>query len=460
MRLTGDGRLSSREDDPLRGGAISSWHRGALAVTVSLVLLLVFSYDLPFFKANAVSAAEFFLSAHFLFFCGTAACLSVRRISGRWYEFCVFILAALYLFLFYGNYLLLVHMSGDSVCQVAYWNILFRPHLTGSVGVAFAKPGQVILLGLVNQLSLVGGHVVFKIGLCLVMAACVWSLVAVATELGGRVAGILAFFLSLWAFETDFVFSGSAIYAIATVFAGLRLYYYHPRWKLLGLVLLALALQFRIEAVAVVAVVWLVHLVRREWRDLVIVAVWTAVSLLIFVGIILKIQGSFDRLNSGAAVGYVGPVLSNGQSNVAITGDPLRYIGEIIKEDFSRNYYLRFLLMISLVGIAGAFTFARRCYLSVMSSLFIVIANVFLLGGTFNLERYCDLVYAFGCSVGAGSVVRYADLAVRRGKILAAVAVVVSLVMLTAVFDFSRLNSYRGLDPASTSEAFVSSMAI
>lgn len=456
----GDGPAPSGNDARLPGRAMSIWHRGALAIIVSLVLIIGFSFDLPFLKANGASAVEFFFSAHFLYFCGAAVFLSLRKISGRWYEFAAFSLAVIYLFLFYGDYLLLVHMSGDSVCQVAYWNILFRPHLTGSVGVAFAKPGQVVLLGLLNQLSLVGGHIVFKIGLCLVMAACVWSLVAVATELGGRAAGVLAFFLSLWAFETDFVFSGSAIYAITTVFAGLRFYYYHPRWKSLGLFLLVLSLQFRIETIAVVSVVWLIHLVRREWRQMAIVTLWALVSLMVFCGIIFKIQGSFDRLNSGAAAGYVGPVLGNGQLDLSSKEGPIRYIGQIMVEDFSNNHYLRFLMVLSLVGIAGVCTFTRRYYLSVLGSLIVVFANVFLFGGTFNLERYCDLVWAFGCSLGVASLVRYADFAIERNKSLAVMGVAVSVVLLMAGFDFSRLNSYRDLDPASTSETFVSSMAI
>lgn len=460
LSVSSDGAVSSGDDACLSGMSIPTWHRGVLTVVVSLVLLIIFSYDLPYLKANGSSAVEFVWSANFLFFCGAAICLSQRSLSGFKYEFCVFALAVIYLFYFYGDYLLLVHMSGDSVCQVAYWNILFRPHLTGSIGVAFAKPGQVVLLGILNQLSLFGGHIVFKIGLCLIMGACVWSLVAVATELGGAAAGVLAFFLSLWAFETDFVFSGSAIYAITTVFSGLRLYYYHPRWKSLGRLLLVLSLQFRIEAVAVVAVVWLIHLARREWRDMVIVTAWGLVSLMIFVGIIFRIQGSFDRLNSGAAVGYVGPVLGNGQTDASIAENPIHYIAEVIAEDFAKNYYLRFLLTLTLVGIAGAFSFARRYYLSVLSSLVIVVANVFFLGGTFNLERYCDLVYAFGCSIGAGTLVRYADCAIQRKKLTAVVVVAILVVVLMAGFDFSRLNSYRDLDPASTSEPFVSAMAI
>jgi len=442
------------------GGIGPVWQRGALAVLMGLAVLLILSYDLPFFNNNAASAAKFFFSAHFLFFCAAAICLSLPWISGRWYELAVFVLAACYLFLFYGDYLLLVHMSGDSVCQVAYWNILFHPLLTGSLGVAFAKPGQVIFLGLLHQLSLLGGHIIFKVGLCLVMAACVWSLAAVATELGGRAAGIMAFFLSLWAFQGDFVLSGSAIYAITTVFAGLRFYFYHPRWRWAGRLLLVLAIQFRIEAIAVLAVMWLLLLVRRDWRELAIFSAWALTSLLIFTAIILKIQGSFARLNSGAAVGYVGPVLSDGQMDPALEASKIAYIGNTIAAEFSGNYAVRFLLLLVLAGLAGVLSHGGWIYVSALASLVVVTANVFLFGGTFNLERYCDLIYAFGCSVGVGSLTRYAGIAVRRGKAPALAGICAAMVVLLAGFDYSRLQTYQELDPASASEFFISAMAI
>ncbi len=431
-----------------------------LALAVGLILLLLFSYDLPFLQRNLSSAIEFFTSVHFLFFCLAGAGLASKRLSDRWYEFSVFILAAVYLFILYGGYLLLLHMSGDSICQVAYWNILSRPHLTGSIGVAFAKPGQVLLLGLLYQLSLLGGHIVFKLGLCLVMAVCVWSLVGVATEVGGRAAGILAFFLSLWAFQEDFVFSESTIYAISALFTGLRLYYYHPRRKGLGRFLLVLTLQFRIEAVAVLGVIWLLALSRKDWRELSIFSGWALLSLLLFVGLIMQIQGSFSRLNSGAAVGYVGPVMGNGQADPALSNGKLQYLAGIVQQEFAGAYHLRFLFMLAILGIAGAFCFDCRPYLMVFASMIIITVNVFLLGGTFNLQRYCDLIYAFSCSIGAAALVRYAKVIVQKRTALRIGGVAVAVIMLMALFDFSRLNSYRHLDPASTSLFFANTMAL
>jgi hypothetical protein len=435
-----------------------------LALGAGLALLLALWRDPAFFVGNWNSGLAFFASRHFLFFSLAAAMLAWPRVANRWYEVTLFSLATLYLYLFYGDYLLLMHMSGDSICQVAYWNILFRPELTGALGVAFGKPGQIILLGLLYQFSLLAGHWLFKVGLCLIMAACVWSLAAVATDLGGRVAGVLAFFLSLWAFQADFVFSGSAIYAITAVFAGLRLYFASPdsagspRWRWLGRLLLVLAIQFRIEAIAVLAVVGLIHWARREWRQMWLFALWTALSLLFFVGLLYMVQGSLDRLNSGAAVGYVGPVLANGQMDPALSEDKIQYIIRMVKEDFSNQVYIRFLFILVIAGISGLVFFPRRYYLSVFASLTVIVANVFLLGGTFNLERYCDLIYAFGCAIGSGVLVCYATWALRRRTFMGAVGVAFAILVLLAGFDFARLNVYQQLDPAGTSEAFASTM--
>jgi len=437
-----------------------AWHHGLLFLAAGPILLLLFSYDLPFLGRNFSSATDFFSSFHCLFFCLAGIGLASGRLSNRWYEFSVVILATVYLYVLYGDYLLLLHMGGDSICQVAYWNILFRPPLIGSIGVAFAKPGQVVLLGLLYQMSLIGGHIVFKLGLCLVMAACVWSLVGVATDFGGRLAGIFAFFLSLWAFQGEFIFSESTIYAITTLFAGLRFYYYHPRLKGLGRLLLVLTLQFRIEAVAILGVIWLLTLFKKDWRELLTFSAWALISLLVFVGIIMQIQGSLRRLNSGAAVGYVKPVTSNGLGDPSFDNNKIKYISDVMQEEFSGTYNIRLLFILAVAGIAGACCFKRKRYLTVFASMIIITANVFLLNGTFNLERYCDLIYAFSCSIGVAALVRYGQFILQKRNAVRLGALALVVVVLMAAFDFSRLETYKHLDPAYTSPMISTAMTL
>lgn len=448
------GEFRPDEDRQLLGLPLSLWQRyGTVSAAAVLVLYLLSSYQLSFLQANAASAADYFFSAEFALFCGIAGVLLWRRLSGLWYELSVFLLAAGFLYFCYGDSLSFFKMNGDNVCQVAYWNILTHPNLAGSIGVSAAKPGQILILGLIYQLSFLWGPLVFKIGLCLVTAACVWSIVAVATELGGRAAGILAFWLSIWAFEASLLYGESSIYVVTPVFVGLRLYYYHPKWKSLGRLLLVLAIMFRIETVAVLAVVWLIHLVRREWRDLAIFSALALTALLLWGGVVLKIQGSFARINSGAAVGYLGPQLDKGQLSQSFATIDFHYIVNNVLEDFSNFYFIRFLLILSLVGIVGAFAFRRRIYLCVFANLLIVLANTLFFGGIIELKRYFTLVFAFSCALGVATLVRYGDLLWRRRRYLELTSLIVALLVVLAGFDYGFFHAY--LDDDSNEKEFV-----
>lgn len=358
----------------------------------------------------------------------------------------VFTLAALYLFVLYGDGLSFFKMNGDNICQIAYWNILKNPNLSGSIGVASTKPGQVFVLGLFYQLGFLGGPIFFKIGLCLVMAACVWSIVAVASELGGRVAGILAFILTVWAFELDFLYGESTIYVIPPVLTGLRLYFHHPRWRGVGRLLLVLAIMFRIEAIAVLAAVWLIHLVRREWRELAVFSAWALAAVVLWVGIVYRIQGDFSRLNSGAGAGYLGPQVEKGQLVPSFSTIDFHYIVNHMREDFATYYNVRCLLFLSLVGIGGAIFFRRQVYLCVFATQLIILVNAFFLGGIIELKRFLPLVYAFGCAIGVGTLVRYGELVWRRRNYLDLSVFLLLVALVLAGFEYRYFGAYLGDD--------------
>lgn len=429
----------------------------ASCVVGGLILVLASFYSLDFLRENLQQARAFVLSPHFLFLGLGAGLLSYKRITGYWHDLLVVVLACVYLLLFYGEGLALFKMRGDNICQVAYWNILFRPDLQGSIGVSFTKPGQVAYLGLLYQLSLLMGQqaglIFFKFGLCLVMAACIWSMVKIAMDIGGRAAGVLAFLLTSWAFLFDFIGSESTIYVIATLFAGLRLYCYHPRLRGLGRLLLVLSLQFRIEAVAVLGIIWLVQLYRRDWRELMIFSLALLVSLCLFVFVVLQIQGSLDRLNSGAAVGYVAPPAGYGEPPLdgEITGDELKgdkfgYMLSTFRDEMSASPLIRLLFIMAIFGVAGAVTYQSLPYLAVFASLIIVILNVLILGGTFNLDRYFSLVYGFACSVGAGGLAAWLKNLLRgRGGLVGACCLTGLALGGMALFDFSLLNAHQAI---------------
>ena len=419
------------------------------ALSGLLIVLLILSFRPDYFRGNFQQAKDFLLSPHFPFLCLSAILLCWKGIPESRYNLLVATLTSIYLALFYGDFLTIFHMSGDSVCQVAYWKVLWHPNLQGGIGVAFTKPGQVLYLGLLSQLALLaeswGGAYLFKAGLILAMAACVWSLVRIATDLGGRVAGLLAFLLATWAFLNDFLMSESTIYFIATLFSGLRLYYYRPRRRSLGRLLLVAALQFRIETIAILAVIGLDQARRREWRELRLLTAFTLASLAFFVLVVFQIQGDLARFNSGAAVGYVSPVADAASAG----GGRLTYIYRVMAAQFNASPMVRFLSIATVIGMAGAFTFRFKPYLIVFAGLIVIVANVLFLGGTFNLERYVAFIYAFACSVGSASLVLFLR-AIPRGRwrplLLASGGGFILALLLT--FDYSPLNTYKYLDPA------------
>lgn len=418
------------------------------ALSSLFIILLFISFTPHYIRGNFQQAKDFLLSPHFPFLCLSAILLCWKGIPESRYNLLVATLTSIYLALFYGAFLTLFHMSGDSVCQVAYWKVLWHPNLQGGIGVAFTKPGQVLYLGILSQLALLaeswGGVYLFKAGLILAMAACVWSLVRIATDLGGRVAGLLAFLLATWAFLNDFLMSESTIYFIAALFSGLRLYYYQPQHRSLGRLLLVAAIQFRIEAIAILAVIWLDQARSRKWRELRLLTAFTLASLAFFVLVVFQIQGDLARFNSGAAVGYASPVADTASAGI----DRLAYIYRTMADQFNGSPMVRFLSIIAIIGVAGAFAFRFKPYLIVFAGLIVIVVNVLFLGGTFNLDRYVSFIYAFACSVGSASLVVFMR-AIPRGKwrplLLASGGAFVLALVLT--FDYSPLNTHRYLDP-------------
>jgi len=201
-------------------------------------------------------------------------------------------------------------------------------------------------------------------------------------------------------------------------------------------------------------------LFKKDWRELLTFSAWALISLLIFVGIIMQIQGSLSRLNSGAAVGYVKPVTSNGIGDPSFDSNKIKYISDVMRGEFSGTYYIRLLFILAILGIAGAFCFKQKIYLTVFASMIIITANVFLLNGTFNLERYCDLIYAFSCSIGSAALIRYGRFILQKRNVFRLGALTCSVFVLLAAFDFSRFDTYKHLDPSYTSPMISTAMAV
>lgn len=422
----------------------SGW-RMSVANMVGTVLLLVFVcyYFHDFFVFNISQIYGFLLSPHALFFVFSAVVLVYGRLSERNFNTALFLLAFGYVLLFYGRQVHVASLLGDNLCQIAYWKILFHPNLAESIGASFTKPGQVLVMGLLFELdTLIGGYA-FSAGMCLVMAFCVWSLTRIASDIGGRAAACFVFPLSVWVFLGEFLGGSFSIFLIPLLFTGLQLFFFNAgsREKMVGLILLVLSIHFHIQAVAVVAAVGVVLLCQRRWKDLGLLALLGCISISVWVAIILRIQGSFQRLNSGAAAGYV---VSYTSFDIPFAADDrYAYLMWAIREGFQADsHFIVVMLMLMVIGVMGCLRDRYRYYLVVFAALALLLINVLLLGGEFNFERYFALFYGFAISVGVAVLAR-GVFCKNQGRIT--VSRVLNAALLAAVvlmFDFSQFNRY------------------
>lgn len=435
------------------GGMSSSSQQISITLVICAALSVLFwlGTDVNFLAFNYEQFKGFVWSLQFLFFVVAGLVLCNRVVTDAWYDRLTFIFIITYLFAFYVNHLDHFRMAGDNICQIAYWNILSRPDLSGSIGASFTKPGQMLVFGALHQMSLVAGPLVFTSGLCLIMATCIWSLVKIATDIGGRYAGIMAFPLSAWALLSEFLGGSSSLLLIPSLFIGLWLYFYRDDSKALGRFLIVLSIQFHIQAISVLVTIWLILLARKDWRELSKFSVYSLLSLLCWLALIYRVQGAMGRLNSGVAAGYAG-----------VTDTGMAYMFTILKDGFIHQPYVRLLTMLGVMGVVGAVRYGYAKYLSVLSSIVILVINVVMLGGTFNLERYCATFYAFSCSVGIGTVVRFGREALDGRKITPKISAIVLLLALVGSFDYSILNSVNvpGQAPAGESDYVTSARKI
>ncbi len=419
---------------------------------ISLTLLIACCYDSGFFSANLRLAVQYLLSPPFAYWACIGIILLQKRVPDRWYDRIFFLAALMYFVLFYGHDVHVYRLHGDNVCQIAYWKVLFHPNLAGSIGASFTKPGQVVLLGVLYDLQSFLGPGVFLAGQSLIMALCIWSLSRIATDIGGRLAGVIAFPVAVGTFHFDFLAGFSSLYMVPLIFIGLRLYFYHPHRKGLGGLLLALSLQFHIQTIAVLGVVWLILLIRKDWKELAVFSGYCAASLLIWFLVILRIQGSLVRFDGGAGVGYISP--AHGYSGASELAQKIESMLSVVGNGLEESYLMRFLLILAVIGIAGSFRYRFKSYLIALSAMLIFLANVLLLSGGLNISHYFGVVYAFACSVGIGAAVRIGRDVYALRSAAVAVPGIISAALLILLFNFSTFVAYKEYEFSELHSAF------
>lgn len=384
---------------------------------------------------------ESVFSLHFLYLGGMAAVLTQMKLPEKRYNTLLFFCLAAYFLLFYGQYLHIFTMAGDNICQIAYWKILFHPNLTGSIGASFTKPGQILILGPLYELSGIFGESIFRTGLCLIMAACVWSLIKVASDIGGKEAGLIAFFATTQVFLFEFIAGSFSIFLIPVLFAGLWLYFYRQEHKTLARLLLVLSIQFHILAIAVLGVVWITILLKKQWRELSLFSLHLIASIGIWALVLLRIQGSFERFQLGASAGYLP------SQDYLIYASKTEFLIKTVWTELAASYSVQGLLFMAGIGIAGAFYYGYRYYLSIFATVALLLFNLALFGGGINLGRYFSPIYAFSCSVGIGTLVlaikqlKIRTLFFRKYFVLAALFAVIIIFSMSAARSASFLTS-------------------
>lgn len=417
-------------------------HRiGILAGAITLLLLNIGSYSNDFIRFNLQQGVEFLFSSHFLFFAVSGMILLYKKLSSRVYGTAVFAIAFIYEFLYYGRNLGLSSMEGDNICQIAYWNILLRPNLAGSLGSSVTKPGQLVIAGLLNQAGTEFGLLFMQVGLCLVMAVAVWSLVMIASEFGGRFAGVLAFpLVSSYMLVHEFVRNSYSIYLVPVLFLGIWLYFYHPKRRGTGRVLLTGSILFHAQALPVVGIVLFVLLIRKDWQEFARFSACILVVLAIWMIVVLRVQGSLERIYGGPAVGYLTYGPQYGDSSIA---SRFAYIVDTVSETLRDVHQMRFLFALMFIGILGTICYGNKWYLAVFSSLLLLVLNVLLLSGTINLGRFFIIFYAFGCTIGVGTVVRFARETMQGRSLRDILLLGVTLLLLVATADLSMFNLHK-----------------
>lgn len=385
-------------------------------------------------------SASALFSLHSLFLAVLSLLLLHGKIRNRTYNILLYLGASTYFLLFHGDSLRIFRMAGDNICQIAYWKILFHPNLTGSIGASYTKPGQVILLGIFYEISRRYGELFIQAGLCLVMAACVWSLARIATDIGGKTAGIMAFITASSVFFYEFMAGSASIFLIPTIFIGLWLYFFKPGHKALGRFLLMVSIQFHIQAIAVLGIIWIIVLFKKEWKELAVFSGFCSASLALWTLMILRVQGAMERFDSGGAVGYVGSF-----GDPFLYGSKAEYIFKTVWTELMRSYSVRGLLLLAACGIIGAIYHNYKHYLVVFSVLLLLVVNVFAFNGTIVPGRHFALLYAFSCSVGIGSAVRFALTPNRLPKVAYAFTTCCVLLLMITLSSFSAATASKQL---------------
>ena len=279
----------------------------------------------------------------------------------------------------------------DNIAQTAYFSLLSRPDLVGSVGSSSPKGGLILLLGVAHHLSyaVLESAWLFKAMLAFFFAAMLYLVDRIAASIGGSAAGLLAVLVTAAAgYPTLTFYTGSSnLFFLPVVLLGLALLAMGRERA--GIVSLCLAVTVRPEAAVAVVLVVVVRCVRRgDWRTTFEYALYLASATLFFAAMAYWTQGAWERIGGGAAAGY--PAFESLRT--------VEHMRQTIGQFFSERFVALLLLpaLYTLIRVENARIYL---YFYAMVLAFAVLVVI----GFFGMHyRYIAagqvLVFALGCA--------------------------------------------------------------
>lgn len=326
-----------------------------------------------------------------------------KEVLARWpfFELCV-AAAALALFLGVAPFGGFDTIVGDNIAQVGYWRVLFNRQFVGSLGASSMKPGLIVLLGAVHDLSTAIFHSTVLVQVVLAGAAALLVTIVgrIAKEAGGLLAGLGAVVYLVTQTEVPRIYTqGSSMIVFLPLLAS-GLWAFTRQRQRTGAILLCLAALVRIEAFSVLLWVALAEqLLRRRFREFLVTSVLVGMTVAFTVTCYYLVQGSIARFNAGGpGVGYVVP----GTSTVwERSVHAVSYLGSATYENAVARSGHPCLAIPALIGLL--LHPARRVFLAILGiPAFLMI---YIITGEGHPEsRYFEFLLPFIAALGASGV--------------------------------------------------------
>src|SRR5262245_3868844 len=291
-----------------------------------------------------------------------------------------------------------------NLCQVAYWRVLFHPHLVGAIGASSPKLGIALVLGLTYDLSDLLFHSTVLIGVVLAIFAAflVSSTARIAGDLAGATAAALAAAYLVWGTPMAQMFVGgtSMVFFLPLFLTGIRQFAQGRPTS--GAALLGCSSLFRIESIFVLA--WLSigeALFKRRWRLFgTCVAIMGAVSLAVL-WFNFALQGDLSRFNAGGPqTGYVFVAESSFRVRLARALEFVYESTRIVVWEECRWPYL------ALAGLGMLLlSRQRRVYLAGVLGIPLFLVTYLVVSGDSSASRWFEFLVPFVAAFGVAGVV-------------------------------------------------------